>query len=151
MARTESTAFEKGNPFDEFQIGDQVEHPKWGVGTILFRSGAGEKAKVIVVFPEEGQKKLALKYARLKRLQEAKPSIAPAPAPAPEPVEKVLAKEPGEPDEETEELEELEPIEDLGDEDEILPREDEEKEIAFGKEEEEDFEDLEEKEDSEGH
>jgi len=51
----------------EFEVGDQVEHPKWGVGTVLFKSGSGENAKVVVVFPEEGQKKLLVRKARLKK------------------------------------------------------------------------------------
>jgi DNA helicase-2/ATP-dependent DNA helicase PcrA len=53
----------------EFEVGDQVKHPKWGVGTILFKSGSGENAKAIVVFPEEGQKKLLVKKARLRKVQ----------------------------------------------------------------------------------
>lgn len=54
--------------WDQIEIGDQVKHAKWGVGTVLFRSGNGENAKAIVVFPEEGQKKLMLKYAKLKKV-----------------------------------------------------------------------------------
>jgi|GEM_PF-470389 len=59
---------------EEIEIGDQVKHPKFGIGTVLYKSGTGERAKAIVVFPEEGQKKLLLKYAKLKRLKEAKPA-----------------------------------------------------------------------------
>lgn len=54
--------------WDQIEIGDQVKHPKWGVGTVLFRSGNGDKSKAIVVFPEEGQKKLMLKFAKLKKV-----------------------------------------------------------------------------------
>lgn len=54
--------------WDQIEIGDQVKHAKWGVGTVLFRSGMGETAKAIVVFPEEGQIKLMLKYAKLKKV-----------------------------------------------------------------------------------
>lgn len=54
---------------EEFEIGDQVKHPKWGVGTILFKSGLGEHAKIVVVFSEEGQKKLLVRKARLKKVQ----------------------------------------------------------------------------------
>jgi hypothetical protein len=54
--------------WDSIEIGDQVKHAKWGVGTVLFRSGMGSNAKAIVVFPEEGQKKLMLKYAKLKKV-----------------------------------------------------------------------------------
>jgi hypothetical protein len=56
--------------YESFEVGDQVRHPKWGVGSILFKSGSGETAKAIVVFPEQGQKKLMLKYAKLERVQE---------------------------------------------------------------------------------
>lgn len=59
---------------EEIEIGDQVKHPKFGVGTVQYKSGSGERAKATVVFPEEGQKKLALKYARLKRIKEARPA-----------------------------------------------------------------------------
>lgn len=52
----------------EFEVGDQVKHPKWGVGNILFKSGTGDHAKVVVVFPEEGQKKLLVKKAKLKKV-----------------------------------------------------------------------------------
>src|SRR5262245_34364445 len=54
--------------WDVIEIGDQVKHAKWGVGTVLFRAGNGTNAKAIVVFPEEGQKKLLLKYAKLKKV-----------------------------------------------------------------------------------
>jgi len=59
---------------EEIEIGDQVKHPKFGLGTVLYKSGTGERAKAIVVFQEEGQKKLLLRHARLKRIKEAKPS-----------------------------------------------------------------------------
>jgi hypothetical protein len=54
--------------WDQIEIGDQVKHLKWGVGTVLFRSGTGTNAKAIVVFPEEGQKKLMLRFAKLKKV-----------------------------------------------------------------------------------
>jgi hypothetical protein len=86
MVKKQETAAEPRNSFDDFGIGDQVQHPKWGVGTILFRSGSGDAAKVIVVFPEEGQKKLALKYAKLKKLHDGKRLLAETP-PLPKAVE----------------------------------------------------------------
>ena len=48
----------KKKGLEEYETGDQVKHPQWGVGTVLFKNGTGERQKVIVVFPEEGQKKL---------------------------------------------------------------------------------------------
>ena len=52
----------------DFEMGDQVRHPKWGIGTIMFKSGSGGKTKVIVLFPEEGRKTLMLKFAKLEKL-----------------------------------------------------------------------------------
>ena len=77
--------------WDRFDVGDQVKHPKFGAGTILFRSGEGEQAKAIVVFPEEGQKKLALRYAKLTKISassarsasKAKADAAPKPTAPP--------------------------------------------------------------------
>lgn len=63
MAKTKDVK----DDWSQIEIGDQVQHPKWGAGTVLFRSGTGEHAKAIVAFPEEGQKKLMLKYAKLKK------------------------------------------------------------------------------------
>ncbi|MBN1899755.1 hypothetical protein JW926_00350 [Candidatus Sumerlaeota bacterium] len=57
---------------DDIEIGDQVKHSKFGTGTVLYKSGSGERAKAIVVFPEEGQKKLLLRYAKMKKIKEAK-------------------------------------------------------------------------------
>lgn len=42
-----------------------VNHPKFGTGKVIARYGEDEKSKVIVKFQEEGEKKLALKLARL--------------------------------------------------------------------------------------
>jgi len=77
---------------DEIEIGDQVKHPKFGVGTVLYRSGSGEHSKAIVVFQEEGQKKLLLKHAKLKKIKETKPEEEllepPEEEPEPEPEKK---------------------------------------------------------------
>jgi DNA helicase-2/ATP-dependent DNA helicase PcrA len=69
MAPDDEMEMEPDEEVGEFEVGDQVKHPKWGVGTILFKSGTGGNAKVIVVFPEEGQRKLLVKRARLKKVQ----------------------------------------------------------------------------------
>jgi len=68
MVPEEGTETDSEEEMEEFEVGDQVKHPKWGVGTILFKSGTGANAKVVVVFPEEGQKKLLVKKARLKKV-----------------------------------------------------------------------------------
>ncbi|OPZ14101.1 MAG: DNA-dependent helicase II [candidate division BRC1 bacterium ADurb.BinA364] len=124
MAKMEEMELDGSHPFDEFQIGDQVKHPLWGVGTILYRSGVGENSKVIVVFPEEGQKKLALRYANLKKIMDAKAAAPVAPiaaAPADEDEEEAVA-DPFE--------EEIEDLDD--DEEEIISPEEMDEENPFG-------------------
>ena len=86
--------------WDGISVGDQVQHPRWGVGTVMLRSGSGEDGKAVVVFPEEGQKKLLLRYAKLKKVSAAPKSgaaairaaAAAAPAKAPEKSAKKDAK-----------------------------------------------------------
>ena len=56
--------------WETFEVGDRVKHPKWGIGSILFKKGSGESAKAIVVFPERGQVNLMLKHAKLERIEE---------------------------------------------------------------------------------
>lgn len=51
-----------------FVTGAQVLHPKFGPGKIINRSGNGADTKVTVFFPKMGQKKLMLKFAKLKLL-----------------------------------------------------------------------------------
>jgi len=49
------------------KTGMTVEHPKYGQGTVIRREGEGEDAKITVNFPRYGLKKLAEKYAGLKK------------------------------------------------------------------------------------
>lgn len=51
-----------------FEVGDQVHHPQFGIGTVLYKYGEGEATKLDVVFAEEGQKKLLAKYAKLRKV-----------------------------------------------------------------------------------
>jgi hypothetical protein len=67
MAKTK-TAAKNNSAWDQVEIGDQVKHAKWGVGTVLFRTGMGKTAKAIIAFPEEGQKKMMLKYSKLVKV-----------------------------------------------------------------------------------
>ncbi len=47
--------------------GMTVQHPKYGIGTVVRREGEGDDAKITVNFPRFGLKKLVEKYAGLKR------------------------------------------------------------------------------------
>jgi DNA helicase-2/ATP-dependent DNA helicase PcrA len=53
---------------NQFVTGAQVLHPKFGPGKIINRSGEASEVKVTVFFPKTGQKKLLLKFAKLKLL-----------------------------------------------------------------------------------
>ena len=48
--------------------GQRVRHSKYGEGTVLFREGDGESAKVTVMFIRHGMKKLVEKFANLQRV-----------------------------------------------------------------------------------
>jgi len=52
----------------EFEQGEQVEHPQWGIGTIIYKQGNGERQKLLILFPEEGQKKVLASQAKLKKV-----------------------------------------------------------------------------------
>jgi len=47
--------------------GTVVEHPKYGTGTVVRREGDGPDAKLTVLFPGYGLKKLVERYAGLKK------------------------------------------------------------------------------------
>ena len=48
--------------------GQRVRHSKYGEGTVLFREGDGEDAKLTVMFIRHGMKKLMEKFANLRRI-----------------------------------------------------------------------------------
>ncbi len=54
--------------FDDFKIGDYVEHAMFGIGMIKALSGSGENQRVGVVFNDGTRKKLIVKYANLKKV-----------------------------------------------------------------------------------
>lgn len=51
---------------DELKTGMFVEHEKFGQGKIISKEGSGIDTKVVVFFQRHGQKKLALKFAKLR-------------------------------------------------------------------------------------
>ncbi len=54
--------------FDDFSVGDMVQHNLFGVGTIIVLTGSGENQKVGIEFKDGLKKKLIVKYANLKRI-----------------------------------------------------------------------------------
>ena len=51
--------------FPDIVLNAQVHHPDFGVGKVIMRTGSDENSKAVVKFKEEGEKKLALRFARL--------------------------------------------------------------------------------------
>ncbi len=54
--------------FDDFKVGDIVEHSIFGIGKIMVLSGSGENQRVGVVFKDGTKKKLIVKYANLTKV-----------------------------------------------------------------------------------
>ena len=52
----------------DFQVGVKVVHPNFGQGKILHKEGSGENTKITVFFSTAGQKKLLLKFSKLRLL-----------------------------------------------------------------------------------
>jgi len=50
------------------RVGDDVRHTKWGEGVVLDLEGSGNKAEVVVRFPEVGEKRLLLAWAPLEKV-----------------------------------------------------------------------------------
>ncbi len=46
--------------------GAVVIHPKYGRGTVVRKEGDGDEAKITVMFPGQGLKKLVAKFAGIK-------------------------------------------------------------------------------------
>lgn len=49
-------------------IGDKVQHSKFGIGVVVGTSGSGDTTELKVAFPDQGIKQLLLKYAPIKKL-----------------------------------------------------------------------------------
>jgi DNA helicase-2/ATP-dependent DNA helicase PcrA len=52
----------------EYVVGDQVEHPEWGVGKIVSTKESKGDIQLAVAFPDKGVKKLLLAYAPLEKV-----------------------------------------------------------------------------------
>mgnify|MGYP001227544402 FL=1 len=54
--------------FDDFQVGEYVEHAIFGVGKVMALSGQGENQRVGIEFKDGLKKKLVVKFANLKKV-----------------------------------------------------------------------------------
>ncbi len=60
----------KGGSGNGLRVGNQVEHPRFGLGEVTGLEGEGESGKAIINFKNFGEKRLLLKFAPLKVIQE---------------------------------------------------------------------------------
>ena len=60
----------KGGSGYGLRVGNQVEHPRFGLGEVTGLEGEGESGKAIINFKNFGEKRLLLKFAPLKVIQE---------------------------------------------------------------------------------
>lgn len=58
-----------GKDSDFLNVGDQIQHKKWGVGAIVALHGDGDDAEISVAFPNLGIKKLIAKYAPIVKIK----------------------------------------------------------------------------------
>ena len=66
--KTKVTITRTVTTFDDFKVGDLVEHSIFGTGKIMVLSGTGENQRVGVVFKDGTKKKLIVKYANLTKI-----------------------------------------------------------------------------------
>jgi len=52
----------------EIGVGDRVRHSHWGLGTVREVVGGGERAEAVVVFDDQGSKRLLLAWAPLEKV-----------------------------------------------------------------------------------
>lgn len=64
-----SAAGSVGAEKQTWQLGDKVEHRKWGIGTVVNVKGSGEDMELNIAFPEVGVKKLMAVFAPIKRVE----------------------------------------------------------------------------------
>ena len=58
----------KPNAAESWQAGDKAKHNLWGVGTVVGVKGNGQDAELTVAFPDQGIKKLMVKYAPIQKV-----------------------------------------------------------------------------------
>ena len=64
----DKTAASLGKGVALINIGDKVQHSKFGIGVVVGSSGSGDTTELKVAFPDQGIKQLLLKYAPIKKL-----------------------------------------------------------------------------------
>ena len=66
----ESSSHAPGTPtaVNDLEVGDRIEHNRFGVGVITALSGSGASSKATVEFQNAGTKQLLLKFAKITKI-----------------------------------------------------------------------------------
>ena len=67
-ARKAIEAADELDPVCDFEVGQRVRHPKFGVGKVVAIKGHGRGTKVTIDFPHRGRKTVALGFTQLSRV-----------------------------------------------------------------------------------
>lgn len=59
----------KNQPIGDFELGEKVEHGKWGQGVIIGLKGQDDEMEIQIAFPGQGIKTLLAKYAPLRKVK----------------------------------------------------------------------------------
>ena len=54
--------------FSTLQVGQRIQHERFGVGEVIKVEGSGDNAKATISFLHAGEKQLLLRFARFKVL-----------------------------------------------------------------------------------
>jgi DNA helicase-2/ATP-dependent DNA helicase PcrA len=68
LAQAAGSARRTAGPIVDLSAGDNVLHPKFGLGTVVSTAGEAEKAEAHIDFGSEGVKRLLLRYAPVEKL-----------------------------------------------------------------------------------
>lgn len=60
--------YDSSGTVSDLKVGMFVEHEKFGQGKVISKEGAGAETRIVVFFQSHGQKKLALRFAKLRIL-----------------------------------------------------------------------------------
>ncbi len=54
---------------NQWQVGEKVNHKKWGVGTVVRTSGSAQDIELDVAFPQQGVKRLLAAFAPIEKIE----------------------------------------------------------------------------------
>jgi DNA helicase-2/ATP-dependent DNA helicase PcrA len=68
--RPRDSSFRVETELIDWNVGDQAEHKKWGIGSVTKVDGQGEEMELKIAFPKPyGDKRLLAKYAPIRKVE----------------------------------------------------------------------------------